>query len=95
MPERVEEEHKHTSLFQKVDEYMSMCESDMASKQHWHYLKCLYKKLVDKKKLKPEFRKLLKKLEEFVMKHRNYDSGEGYLDLDGMSLFSYDEDEDS
>lgn len=94
MPEQIKDDYKQPSLEEKVCDYMQLCESEEASHHHWQYLKSLYTKLSQIKKLKNEYKPLLKKLEEFVSKHRNYDSGSGYLDIDGMSMFKYEEDED-
>ena len=88
VPEQVEESNKHKSLEEKVDEYMLMVESDSEDIYHWTYLKQLYKKLCKLKKIKKEYKPLLKKLEEFVMKHRGYDS-EDYLDIDGQDMFKH------
>jgi hypothetical protein len=94
MPSQVSDEYKYKDFHDKVCDYMSLCESDETSDYHWKYLKTIYNKLSKLKRVPDECKPLLKKLEEFMLKHGKYDSGKGHVELDAANMFKYLDDED-
>jgi len=68
MPDKVDEEYKYKDLYDKVCDYMMVCESDADSYHHWNYLKCLYNKLHKMTNLPETYMQIMEKLEGFMRK---------------------------
>jgi hypothetical protein len=79
------------NLFEKVSEFINLCECGEASEFHFKYLKSLYKKLNNKPNLPSNLKELMETLTEFMTKHAGNDSGEDQLDVDGVDIFKYQE----
>lgn len=93
MPSHIKEENKYKDLHDKVIDYMEVCESDEDSEYHWNYLKCLFKKLREKKSLPNEYMRLMDDLVQFMIKYGEYDSGDNQVDLEGTEIFKYKTDD--
>lgn len=88
----IKEHNKYRSLYDKVCDYILVCESSEESEYHWKYLKCLYKKLIDKP-VTPEIKTIMKKLMPFMQTRSRFDSGEDQVDVEGTDIFKYEGDE--
>jgi len=87
MPEQGSKtEYKKQDFESKCCEYMDICESDEDSHYHWNYLKSVYNKLSKRNNVPAEFRPLLSKLEDFMLKHGNVDADEDKVDLQHDTL---------
>lgn len=72
-PEKTKEPKQ--SIFDKVDEYIAAIEGNgTESTKEYNYLKLLYKKLNQIKKLNPKYRELRVKLKDVILKHGKYDN---------------------
>lgn len=90
MPAEVRNDYKYQSLYEKVCDYIWVCESDEESSYHWRYLKAMYEKL-SKLPPRPATTTILEKLEPFILKHRSSDSGDT-VEVDAEDMLQYYED---
>ena len=89
MPDKIKDEYRYKDLYEKVQDYILVCNSDEDSAYHWNYLKCLYKRLIKLPKVPHHLHDLMWELEDFMSKNAGYDSGEDQLDLEGTDMFKY------
>lgn len=73
------------SLKEKVDRYILAIEGDKDSENEYEYLKALYKKLCECKKLKPEMKDLFNTLKDVMMKHGKYDNDSSILNAEDLN----------
>lgn len=89
MPDKVQEDYKYRNLYDKVCDYMLVCESDEDSEYHWRYLKTLYNKLHERKSLPETYMAIMEALEDFMSKYAQQDSGDHQANLTGENMFKY------
>lgn len=97
MPEKTSEHYKQPTLEEKARDYMDVIEAGITDCHHeMKYLRCLYLKLIEKDRLKPQYRELLKDLEEFMMQHDGRDPNmKPVLNAEDMHKWAdYDDDDD-
>ena len=89
MPTDIHKEHKSMPISQKICDYIDICESDSDSEFHFQYLKYMYEKIKEMKKVPHDLLEVMDKLHSFLIKTGSYTSGANNVDLDGKDFFKY------
>lgn len=86
--------YQEPSLEEKVEEAIRQVESNMIDgTRAWRYLKCVYTKLSNCKRLPDHLEDLYEKLEEVVTKYNKHDHSDS-VDIDAQYMADYREAEE-